>query len=77
MTLGPCLNWGGVVGIIMIVLGFYLWFMLSAFLSPLPCSPVRLGDVQLTGVAIAILVLMEGTSAMVSRSRIYERGNSC
>jgi hypothetical protein len=29
MTIGPCLTTGGVIGVIMIVIGFYLWFFLS------------------------------------------------
>ncbi|PTB80763.1 V0/A0 complex, 116-kDa subunit of ATPase [Trichoderma longibrachiatum ATCC 18648] len=48
MTLGPCLAKGGVLGVIMIVCGFYLWFFLT----------------------IAILVCMEGTSAMLHSLRL-------
>ncbi|KAH0496649.1 hypothetical protein TgHK011_004000 [Trichoderma gracile] len=48
MTLGPCLARGGVLGVIMIVGGFYLWFFLT----------------------IAILVCMEGTSAMLHSLRL-------
>jgi V-type H+-transporting ATPase subunit a len=35
MTLGPCLARGGVLGVFMIVVGFYLWFFLSKS-YPLP-----------------------------------------
>lgn len=35
MTLGPCLTWGGPVGIVMIVVGFTGWFFLS--MSSFPC----------------------------------------
>ncbi|RKL01852.1 hypothetical protein BFJ70_g17389 [Fusarium oxysporum] len=48
MTLGPALKTGGVVGVIMIVVCFYIWFLL----------------------AIAILVCMEGTSAMLHSLRL-------
>ncbi|UKZ56379.1 H(+)-transporting V0 sector ATPase subunit a [Trichoderma virens] len=48
MTIGPCLATGGVLGVIMIVIGFYLWFFLT----------------------IAILVCMEGTSAMLHSLRL-------
>ncbi|OAQ69151.1 vacuolar ATP synthase [Pochonia chlamydosporia 170] len=48
MTLGPTLKASGVVGVIMIVVGFYLWFFLT----------------------IAILVCMEGTSAMLHSLRL-------
>jgi V-type H+-transporting ATPase subunit a len=48
MTLGPCLNWGGILGVIMIVFGFVGWFFLT----------------------ICILVLMEGTSAMLHSLRL-------
>jgi V-type H+-transporting ATPase subunit a len=34
MTLGPTLKGSGVVGVIMLVVGFYLWF----FLSKLSCT---------------------------------------
>ena len=44
MTLGPSLAKPGVVGVIMVVVTFYLWFFLSC----------------------AILICMEGCSAMVS-----------
>lgn len=29
MTIGPCLTRPGLLGVIMIVIGFYLWFFLS------------------------------------------------
>ncbi|KAK5998100.1 V-type proton ATPase subunit a [Cladobotryum mycophilum] len=48
MTLGPCLKTPGITGVIMIVIGFYLWFFLT----------------------IAILVCMEGTSAMLHSLRL-------
>ncbi|OAA43755.1 vacuolar ATP synthase 98 kDa subunit [Metarhizium rileyi] len=48
MTLGPTLKTPGVVGVFMIVVGFYLWFFLT----------------------IAILVCMEGTSAMLHSLRL-------
>ncbi|KID98737.1 vacuolar ATP synthase 98 kDa subunit, partial [Metarhizium majus ARSEF 297] len=48
MTLGPTLKMSGVLGVIMIVAGFYLWFFLT----------------------IAILVCMEGTSAMLHSLRL-------
>ncbi|KAL6892246.1 vacuolar ATP synthase subunit A [Trichoderma evansii] len=48
MTIGPCLTKPGVLGVIMIVIGFYLWFFLT----------------------IAILVCMEGTSAMLHSLRL-------
>ncbi|EFY91023.1 vacuolar ATP synthase 98 kDa subunit [Metarhizium acridum CQMa 102] len=48
MTLGPTLKTPGVLGVVMIVAGFYLWFFLT----------------------IAILVCMEGTSAMLHSLRL-------
>lgn len=48
MTLGPALTTPGVVGVIMIVVCFYMWFFLS----------------------IAVLVAMEGTSAMLHSLRL-------
>jgi V-type H+-transporting ATPase subunit a len=33
MTLGPTLKGNGVVGVIMLVVGFYLWFFLCKFLA--------------------------------------------
>lgn len=65
MTIGPCLSWGGVIGVIMIVCGFFLWFFLS--MSSDALFPILV----LTNAAICILVLMEGTSAMVSYPSPY------
>ncbi|KHN97352.1 vacuolar ATP synthase 98 kDa subunit [Metarhizium album ARSEF 1941] len=48
MTLGPTLKAPGVTGVVMIVVGFFLWFFLT----------------------IAILVCMEGTSAMLHSLRL-------
>ncbi|KAH7248260.1 V-type ATPase, V0 complex, 116kDa subunit family [Fusarium solani] len=48
ITLGPALKTGGVIGVIMIVVCFYIWFFLT----------------------IAILVCMEGTSAMLHSLRL-------
>lgn len=40
MTLGPALKTGGVVGVIMIVVCFYIWFLLSKLSVKFPCNKI-------------------------------------
>jgi V-type H+-transporting ATPase subunit a len=46
MTLGPALGRGGIIGVIMIVVTFYMWFFLSKY--KLNTSPLSLHSLTLS-----------------------------